>query len=457
MRASATGTGFLDLPTEILVEIARHNYTDTATTRNVCLVAKRLTPIFQTVLLEHIETKTEKNNTLCRIIEHILSLALADPSPDPIETKIVRQASSIRSLKICRWTNSATLHWSTPLSHVGAPMVHYGRIIKAAGTFNSVQQQAWRDGLVIGKDSAILRLLLCFLSRLDTLELQGSVISLPRAAYFRQLRGGALQSLRKLRLCRLQENHNLTATCYHIMALPTLREVEFVSLSMETKALSRLPRGQLQITTLRFIQCYISLRAIQKLIAVCPHLAAFTYTLGRRVWPTSPSRDANAGELQQHLLTRAATLQKISFLNMQVARMDRIHVFGSLAAFTSLEYLRVNQLYLMPTDTTRSWITPHPQQHDAAHYLLTLPPSLRVLELYHCMPSDTIAALQRLVSRGRMHFPNLCVVKVRLRQLRASPTTLTQDMWDEIADLEHDFKSLGVTLKIAVVPSSYWQ
>ena len=457
MRASATGTGFLDLPTEILVEIARHNYTDTATTRNVCLVAKRLTPIFQTVLLEHIETKTENNNTLCRIIERILSLALADPSADPIETKIVRQASSIRSLKIGRWTNSATLQWSTPLSHVGGPMVHYGRMISAAGTFNSFQQQSWRGGLVSGKDSAILRLLLCFLSRLDTLELQRSVISLPRAAYFRQLRGGALLSLRKLRLCRLQTNHNLTATCYHIMALPTLRDVEFVSLSMETKALSRLPRGHLHVTTLRFLKCYISMRAIQKLVAVCPNLADFTYTLGRRVWPMGPSKESNADELQQHLLTRAATLQEISFLNMELAGQYRIHALGSLSAFVNLKRLCVNQLYLMPTDVVRSWIHPRPPQNDAAHYLLTLPPSLRVLELYHCMPSDTIAALQRLVSRGRMHFPNLRVLKVRLRQLRASPTTLIQGMWDEVADLERDFKSLGVTLKIAVVPSSYWQ
>lgn len=438
MSGRIESTGLLELPFELLYIIARHNYGDSDATRNACLIAKCLTPVFQEVLLEHIETTSEMNGGIFKIINHMHDLAVADQSSTiPIRNKMMQHASRITSLSIARQIpNSNAIH---PLVANCVVANTYALIIRSMHTFGAAQREKWVRDFHHGKDSALVRFLLWLSSSIHTLEVSGTVGSLPRSDFFR--RSGALQNLRRLRLSRLAQSR-LSVACYHIMALPTMRELEFVGISLRSAGLSRLPNTPLQLKALRFIRCYISPRAVQRLVSICPQLAEFVYKLGRQAWQAGQLglRRFEVHLIEQHLMMRSATLERFTITNMQVARLDNRFLSG-LAGFTALNYLCVNQIYLTPTS-------------DPDHQLLALPSTLRELELYHCQGLKTIGALRHLLSHDQSQFPGLRVLKVRLRRSRHLDTQAIQD---EILDLVHCYRVAGMTLSIAIVTSSFRQ
>jgi hypothetical protein len=54
------------------------------------------------------------------------------------------------------------------------------------------------------------------------------------------------------------------------MTLPKLRELEFSDLYMDVEMVSKVPQTPLNITTLYFTHCYVSIGVLNKLITVCP-------------------------------------------------------------------------------------------------------------------------------------------------------------------------------------------
>jgi hypothetical protein len=93
---------FHGLPAEILLDIARYNQRETVTTLNSCFMSYEMLPICREMLHTGITTKSGADEHLDRTSEHILSLALADPSVDSIEDRMIRHASSIRHLRMDR-------------------------------------------------------------------------------------------------------------------------------------------------------------------------------------------------------------------------------------------------------------------------------------------------------------------------------------------------------------------
>jgi hypothetical protein len=65
-------------PNEILAKIARYRQRDTRAIRSGCLISHVVVPIYRKVLHTRIATRPETNCAPDRIIEHILSFALAD-------------------------------------------------------------------------------------------------------------------------------------------------------------------------------------------------------------------------------------------------------------------------------------------------------------------------------------------------------------------------------------------
>jgi hypothetical protein len=148
---------------------------------------------------------------------------------------------------------------------------------------------------------------------------------------------------------------------------------------MDAQTVPRVPQTPLNITTLRFIHCYVSIGVLNKLVAVCPNLEAFAYELGHAHWDDDRRRSADfkALTIQEALLDRKHTLKSITILNLQVPCVDRIYAIGSLSMFTALTYLCINQ--------TRNGDFDLPPGNDLGYHLLNLMPTVETLELHHCI------------------------------------------------------------------------
>jgi hypothetical protein len=443
MSGRVESNGLLDLPVELLFIIARHNYGDYEATRNACLVAKRMTPVFQEVLLEHVETISNTDGGIYKIINHVHDLAMAGQNNNfLLQNRIVRCATHITSLLISRQDPySNAVHARAASAVANQPYAH---MIRSLGGFSAAQKQRWIGDLFKGKDSALVRFLLWLASSIHTLEVTGTIAALPHTDFFKC--SGALSNLCRLRISHLSQS-KLSAACYHITVLPKLRELEFVGISLKSKGLDRLPDTPFQVKVLRLERSYISPRAAQRLITVCPQLTEFVYELGRGAW--------NAGQaglriyfdvdlIEQHLMMRSATLQRITIQNLRVARLAACR-FSDLANFITLDYLCVNWFFLTWTN-------------DADHRLLALPSILRELDLYHCRGDETLGALRYLLNHVQQLYPNLRVLRVRLRQ---TPTNkhLDNDPAVQVAsrNLVRDYRSAGITLNITVITSNFTQ
>jgi hypothetical protein len=318
--------------------------------------------------------------------------------------------SQIMSLKIARDQPYIDSTWFKGSRGLGARLPFYKDLIDTAGTFNSPHKKSWLEQVSAGKDSALIRLLLSILPQLHTLEIEETLAMLPLQNFF--VRTGAFQNLHILKLSGLDEKP-LTAAFYGLMALPKLSELEFSDLYMDGVTVPRIPSTPLNVTTLRLIHCYVSNGIMNKLVNLCPNLEAFAYELGSAHWDNRRlSADFKAPTIKGILLARKNTLKSITILNLQVPGISRIYAIGSLDMFTVLEHLCVNQTFLMPTLRNGDFFLSH--GNDLGYYLLNLPPTVKTLELHHCM-GYTFDALDRLAKRLGARPTELKLIKVRFR------------------------------------------
>jgi hypothetical protein len=192
--------------------IAQHNHDDVDTTRNPCLLARGLKDVFQDALLEHIETTSDAEATVYKIIKHLYDLAMANRSALSFENRMMRHASRIKSLSILRqapYLVSVQLPATNPM----AANLPHTMLTRPLYAFSLGQQQSWISQFRQGQESALVRFLLLFLSRLHTLEIIGTLAVLPRTDFF--VRSGFLQGLRRLKIRAHSESETpLKTSCY---------------------------------------------------------------------------------------------------------------------------------------------------------------------------------------------------------------------------------------------------
>jgi hypothetical protein len=219
----------------------------------------------------------------------------------------------------------------------------------------------------------------------------------------------------------------------------------------------KVPQTALNITTLHFIHCYVSIGVLNKLITVCPSLEAYAFELGRTHWDDRRrSADFNALMIKEALFGRKHTLTGITILNLQVPGMKKIYAIGSLSMFTALTHLCINQNFLMPT--LRNGDFDLPPGNDLGYHLLNLPPTVRTLELHHCM-EYTFGALDRFAKRLAARPTELKVIKVQFRRTDNGPfpELVSQGTQHRMDQLEQAFGAIGVTLRTFVVTSMFQQ
>jgi hypothetical protein len=455
MDLRAPSAGLLSLPNEMLFQVA-YELKDPLALCNVSLVCRGLRYVFQEALLTHIETLYDMNDHLLALLEQIYLVTLATPATrtTQLRGRVEQVTCQVRSLKTARDKPYIDSTWPKDETLGDKRLPFYTELVNTAGTLSSSQKKYWLKRVVVGKDFALMQILFSILPQLHTLEIEKTLAMLPRQDFL--VRTGAFQNLRKLKLSGFSKEP-LTTAFYGLMAFPKLRELEFSDLYMDAEMVSKVPQISLNITTLHFIHCYVSIGVLDKLITACPSLEAFTYELGRAHWDDRRrSADFNALTIKEALFGRKHTLTSITILNRQVLGMKESYAIGSLSMFTALMHLCVNQTFLMPTLRNGDFdLSPG---NDLGYHLLNLPPTVRTLELHYCMEYIS-GALDRLAKRLAARPTELKVIKVRFRRTDNGPLPelVHQGTQHRMDQLEQAFGAIGVTLRTCVVTSMFQQ
>lgn len=467
--------GLAELPHELQLNIFHRLADDYAALSALVFVSKRVKDCASEVLRTPRTFDLSKGNTdeiepILGALFHLAETNATAPqvhftsTGDAFGDDIVRHASRYITLRMSFGTRFGTRFGRVAQGTQPIPpgTINLFRLAMQALTGKAPKQTvSWGQNFDLRKADASVRLILHTLRHVTTLELGGSTNCLPWDMT------GMLDTLRNLQFVGIA-NAKLSRNCVLLACQPGLNKLEFSDMAITLGFLDFFPGtpGSISATTLRFTNCWVPKRAVERIVKACRGLVMFEYSLDTalseaqtywlRQW--SIAEFLTALQCHRHTLKHLKIVRPEPLTNFNNLECNHI---GSLADFTVLESLFVNQRFLAP----------HPAAYckprfDNLHYLgpmntadpmavlYKLPQSLKRLELSGCVRTVTSTLLSRVVRGlgvGGL-LPGLRELRIVYTQ-QLPPRTATRPFTQQEQALLLAFERRGVNLKLLHTPS----
>jgi hypothetical protein len=249
-----------------------------------------------------------------------------------------------------------------------------------------------------------LQFLLKITQHLTTLELDGSLLWMIQIDT-----RGTFAGLHTLRLVGLGK-HALSRECAYFINLPSLRTLEFASMTIEPDTIQHMDAHS-SITSLHFVDCHVAQDALTIILAACGPLETFEYSLNGAVWASELSRPwgYKMAKAIYDLRRHSTTLKHLSLRILRAQVRNMCHYVEGLAQLTALETLSMeydhihsvqhhisdrlcneryarqlcNEEYELQREMNR-FVGHHEVPPTPVELLSSLPNSLQRLELHNC-------------------------------------------------------------------------
>lgn len=224
-------------------------------------------------------------------------------------------------------------------------------------------------------------------------------------------------------------NAKLSYNCVRLAHRPGLKKLEFSHMAIPPSFIEFLPKrpvdnlGGISATELYFINCWVPHKSLVRIVNAFNGLQRFGYSLSTTVSgaPSYYNRHWHVGEFIAALHQHTNTLTHLKIVRPEPwtdpGRLECNHI-GSLADFTALECLSINERFIAPHNGP--FKTPHTMTYQiyclpffnnlrqlsanaAANPMIVLnalPRSLTRLELSGCSPTVTTTLLPTIERNG---------------------------------------------------------
>ncbi|KAH6642811.1 hypothetical protein C7974DRAFT_421039 [Boeremia exigua] len=405
------------LADELKLLICHHLDGDAKSLKNLALTSRATRDCALVVHKQNslIDLSTGSAKVVHKVMAHLLALASDSAAIPPISTiastgdpfadTLLKHASNFTSLKLDNidtlredkiWINDKVLGQYMSLISKLAPVTMYGA-------------QIWRKRLLEGDIRDLLQLLLRVARHITTLEMSGSLEWMAQTDV-----RGACPALRTLKLVGIH-NYTMERTCGHILRVPTLEVLEFARMDVSIFTLDFVDTAhKLSISSLHFLECYVSPKALEKAICACRTLETFRYTL---CWekPAPALTHYNIARLIKNLASHSTTLKHVTILTSGVLLRNTYRDSDGLAQLEVLRTLAISHDLLHPLHVNADAGRRKPRQlKKLSKVLLSLKPSLQRLELHDCDKTSVTKTLLDVMHQMAdvSPLPNLCTIKV---------------------------------------------
>lgn len=386
-----------NLPNELILEICRYLADDAVSLSALARVSTRTYDCAAAILKynQTIDLSTGKTQVIHNVMAHVFALAhdenaklpnvAIESTGDPFVDSLIKHVSNFKFLKL--YVNDRDGVTSTVSSSVLKEYMSAVRFLESAETYGA---KSWKSKFDRGKMEDLVRFLLRVARHITSFEIGGALYWMAQTSMT-----GMLSTLRTLKLVGIV-NPSLTRSCCQILKLPTLEVLEFARMRVTVQTLQHL-KGEVSVTSLHFVECWVAKGALNKMIKACGELDTFEYTLSAEIWSTLTGfKQYSLAQLISALSVRKETLKHLTILDPDCQARDRCHDASQLSSFAALKVLTINHDYLQPRhfgmvvsieDFYRHhypFIHPLHKMKTPTAIFLSLAPSLQRLELQIC-------------------------------------------------------------------------